>query len=55
MKSNNRESYLTIIRHMIVHIVSPQIPDDMGDISTSFNMMFIMTRTSTTNIPILPG
>ena len=40
---------------MIVHKVSPQIPDVMGDVSTTFNMMFIMTRTSTTNIPNLPG
>ena len=40
---------------MIVHNVNPHIPDDMGDISTTFNMMLIMTRTSTTNIPIRPG
>ena len=40
---------------MIVHKVNPQIPEDIGDISTTFNMILIITRTSTTNIPILPG
>ena len=40
---------------MMVHKVNPQIPDVIGDISTTFNMMFIITRQSTTNIPILPG
>ena len=40
---------------MIVHSVNPQIPDDIGDISTTFSMMFIITSTSTTSIPILPG
>ena len=43
------------MRQMIVHIVKPQIPDDIGDISTTFSMIFIITRTSTTSIPILPG
>ena len=44
-----------MIRHIIVHNVKPQIPDVIGDISTTFSMMLIITRTSTTSIPILPG
>ena len=45
----------TIIRHIIVHDVRPQTPEFIGDISTIFNMILIITRRSTTNIPILPG
>ena len=41
--------------HMIVQDVNPQIPEFIGDISTIFNMILIITRRSTTNIPILPG
>ena len=40
---------------MIVHSVKPQMPDDIGDISTTFSMIFIMTSMSTTSMPILPG
>ena len=40
---------------MIVHNVKPQMPDTIGDISTTFSIMFIITRTRTTNMPILPG
>ena len=40
---------------MIVHNVSPQIPDVIGDISTTLSIMLMITRTRTTNIPILPG
>ena len=43
------------MRHMMIHNVNPQIPDVIGDISTTFNMMFMITRQRTTNIPILPG
>ena len=53
----NQESIklLTVIRQMIVHSVKPQMPDDIGDISTTFSMIFIITSTSTTSMPILPG
>ena len=44
-----------MIRHIIVHDVNPQIPEFIGDISTIFSMILMMTRRSTTNIPILPG
>ena len=40
---------------MIVHDVNPQIPEFIGDISTMFSMILIITRRSTTSIPILPG
>ena len=40
---------------MIVHDVNPQIPEFIGDISTIFSMILMMTRRRTTNIPILPG
>ena len=39
----------------MVQSVNPHIPDDFGDTSTTFNIMFIMTRHKTTNIPIRPG
>ena len=44
-----------MIRHIIVHEVNPQIPEFIGDISTTFSMILMMTRRSTTNIPTLPG
>ena len=40
---------------MIVHSVKPQMPDGLGDISTTLSNMFIITSTSTTSMPILPG
>ena len=40
---------------MIVQSVNPQIPDEFGDISTTFSIILMMTKQSTTNIPILPG
>ena len=40
---------------MIVHNVSPQIPEVIGDISTTLSIILMITRTRTTNIPILPG
>ena len=45
----------TIIRHIIVHDVRPQTPEFIGDISTIFSMILMITRRSTTNMPILPG
>ena len=46
---------IAIIRHIIVHDVNPQIPEFIGEISTIFSMILIITRRRTTNIPILPG
>ena len=46
---------LTMTRHIIVQDTRPQIPDFMGDISTTRSKMLIRTRIKTTNIPILPG
>ena len=43
------------MRHIIVQDVKPQTPEFIGDISTIFSMIFIITSRSTTNIPILPG
>ena len=40
---------------MIVQSVKPQMPDGLGDISTTLSKMFIITSTSTTSMPILPG
>ena len=44
-----------MMRQMIVHSVSPQMPDCNGDISTTFNMMLIMHSTRTTSMLTLPG
>ena len=44
-----------MIRHIIVHNVSPQIPEVIGDISTTLSIILIITNTRTTSIPILPG